>query len=52
MGMRLRQLLDGVFCRGNGVRDVEISGISYDTRTMEPGCLFVALPGYKTHGPR
>lgn len=31
-------------------QDVELKGISYDTRTMEPGELFVALHGYKTDG--
>ena len=51
-GMRLEKLLDGVACTGRTIPDVEISGISYDTRTMEPGCLFVALPGYKTDGHR
>ena len=31
---------------------MEISGISYDTRTIQPGELFVALTGYKTDGHR
>jgi UDP-N-acetylmuramoyl-L-alanyl-D-glutamate--2,6-diaminopimelate ligase len=30
--------------------DREIKGISYDTRTLKPGELFVALRGYKTDG--
>lgn len=44
--MRLSQLLDGVL----PCQDVEITSLSYDTRTMEPGALFFALPGYKTDG--
>lgn len=48
--MRLETLLDGVELTGAFVRDLEIAGICYDTRDMIPGCLFVALPGYKTDG--
>ena len=49
--MKLDQLLEGVAltqCRA--AQDVEITGISYDTRTIAPGALFAALPGYKTDG--
>lgn len=46
--MRLSQLLDGVW----PCQDVEITSLSYDTRTLEPGALFFALPGYKTDGRR
>ena len=48
--MRLNQLLAGVALTERRAGDVECSGICYDTRAMEPGCLFVALPGYKTDG--
>ena len=48
--MRLSELIRGVPLRGTLDGDVEISGICYDTRQMQPGCLFVALPGYKTDG--
>ena len=48
--MQLENLLDGVELRDRVVRDVEITGICYDTREMIPGCLFAALPGYKTDG--
>ena len=48
--MRLNRLLAGVALTERRAGDVECSGICYDTRTMEPGCLFVALPGYKTDG--
>lgn len=46
--MRLSQLLDGALPG----QDVEITSLSYDTRTLEPGALFFALPGYKTDGRR
>jgi UDP-N-acetylmuramoyl-L-alanyl-D-glutamate--2,6-diaminopimelate ligase len=48
--MQLENLLDGVILQDRAVQDVEISGICYDTRDMTPGCLFAALPGYKTDG--
>ena len=50
--MQLNALLDGVTLTQRHVGDVEISGICYDTRTMTPGCLFVALTGYQTDGHR
>ena len=47
--MNLRSLLAGVpLTGGTSNLDVEISSISYDSRTLEPGALFVALPGDKT----
>lgn len=51
--MKLRDLLAGVPLSGvcTGL-DMEICSISYDTRTLEPGALFVALPGEKTDGHR
>ena len=51
--MNLQELLSGVAlteCRAAG--DVEITGISYDTRDLKPGALFAALSGYKTDGHR
>ena len=50
--MKLNELLDGVALTARHVQDVECSGICCDTRDMTPGCLFVALPGYKTDGHR
>ena len=50
--MRLSALLKGVGYEGPEPEDVEIKGISYDTRTLRPGELFVALRGYKTDGHR
>ncbi len=49
--MKLRQLLAGVPLTGGKLdEDMEIYSISYDTRTLMPGALFVALPGDKTDG--
>ena len=49
--MKLSQLLAGVALTGQDPnQDVEITSVSYDTRTLEPGALFVALTGYKTDG--
>ena len=48
--MKLNRLLDGVTLTARQVQDVEITGICYDTREMNAGCLFAALPGYKTDG--
>lgn len=50
--MRLSELLEGTGYLGTLPQDVEIEGISYDTRTIKPGELFVALRGYKTDGHR
>ena len=49
--MKLRQLLAGVPLAGGAADlDMEINSISYDSRALEPGALFVALPGEKTDG--
>ena len=49
--MILRELLAGVPLTGGNLNlDMEIYSISYDTRTLEPGALFVALSGDKTDG--
>lgn len=50
--MRLGELLQGVELKSALLEeeDVEITGLSYDTRTLKPGEVFVALRGYKTDG--
>lgn len=49
--MKLWQLLAGVPLTGEcSNQEMEITSISYDTRTLLPGALFVALPGAKTDG--
>ncbi len=51
--MQLAQLLEGVpLCGGGPEPDIPVSSVSFDTRTLEPGALFVALPGYQTDGHR
>ena len=51
--MKLCEILDGIpLTGGNLDPEMEINSISYDTRTLEPGALFVALPGEKTDGHR
>ena len=51
--MKLRKLLAGVpLTEENFDGDMEITSLSYDSRTLEPGALFVALPGAKTDGSR
>ena len=50
--MRLSAVLEGVEQLSPIHRDVEIKGISYDTRTIKPGEVYVALRGYKTDGHR
>ena len=49
--MKLAKLLEGVTLTCSTVsRDVQITSVSYDTRNLQPGALFVALNGYKTDG--
>ena len=48
--MRLSQLLEGTGYTGPLPQDREITGISYNTATLQPGDLFVALRGYRTDG--
>lgn len=50
--MRLDALLEGTGCSGGELGEVEILGISYDTRTLKSGELFVALRGYQQDGHR
>lgn len=51
--MKLRDLLAGVPLVGEKPDlDMEISSISYDSRTLTPGALFVAMPGDKIDGHR
>jgi len=49
--MKLCDLLAGVPLEGEiPDPDMEISSISYDSRTLEPGALFAALPGERDDG--
>ncbi len=51
--MRLAELCHGI-CRikDPGLKDLEISGLSSDSRQILPGTLFVAVKGFKTDGHR
>ncbi|MCI0745459.1 MAG: UDP-N-acetylmuramoyl-L-alanyl-D-glutamate--2,6-diaminopimelate ligase [Verrucomicrobia subdivision 3 bacterium] len=49
--MELRRLLENVPVLGvEGAMDRDISGITYDSRRVTPGMLFVAIPGQKADG--
>ena len=49
--MILGRLLEGVALQRCAVSpERTVTSVSYDTRTLEPGALFVALSGYKTDG--
>lgn len=51
--MNLRDLLAGVPLEGESCSlEMEINSISYDTRTLKSGALFVAMPGGRTDGHR
>ena len=51
--MKLCELLRGVPLAGEMFnQELEITSISYDTRTLEPGALFFALPGAAEDGAR
>lgn len=53
--MRLTELLDAGTSVANGDRDasgVIITGLTSDSRTVEPGSLFAALPGSRLAGSR
>lgn len=49
--MKLRELLEGIrFTEAKGDLEVEVKGISCDSRQVKPGDLFVAIKGTKTDG--
>ncbi|MCC2663439.1 MAG: murE, partial [Geminicoccaceae bacterium] len=51
--MRLSALLDpGLTLEGAAGREIEITGLSADSRSVEPGALFAALAGSRTDGRR
>ena len=47
--MQLRKLVKNIHYTGNP-DDREISAISYDSRKVKPGTLFVAIAGMQTDG--
>jgi len=51
--MRLSELLRALGVEANGVReDVEVGGVAADSRRVQPGDVFFALPGVHTDGRR
>ena len=51
--MKLKELLAGLEVLSSTVDlETEVSGVSYDSRQVEPGDLFVALSGYTVDGHR
>ena len=51
--MKLKELLKDIRILDTNVpMDQEISGVCYDSRKAEPGCLFVAITGFASDGNR
>ncbi len=50
--MRLSELMSGLGLAGPLNNDPQITGISYDSRRVVPGDLFVAVPGFHADGRR
>src|SRR5579862_5057674 len=49
--MTFQQLLDGVEVLAQA-GDAEVSGVEYDSRRVQPGCLFMAMRGESSDGSR
>jgi UDP-N-acetylmuramoyl-L-alanyl-D-glutamate--2,6-diaminopimelate ligase len=49
MAMTAKKLAD-LGLRAQGGREVQVTGLSVDSRAVEPGHLFAALPGSRIHG--
>ena len=51
--MKLQDILEGIGIRSfHADPEMEITGIAYDSRTVEPGQLFVAVTGFAADGHR
>ncbi len=49
--MKLKDLLNGIeICSATADLELEISGVSYDSRTTQAGDLFVAMTGFAADG--
>ena len=51
--MKLHELLQGIeVLEQNADPELELTGVSYDSRSTAPGELFAAISGYATDGHR
>ena len=50
MGIRLSDLVEAVPGERVNFRDAEIRGVTCDSRQVQSGALFVAVPGHKADG--
>ena len=51
--MKLKEIMAGIpVVGGNAADTLEITGIRYDSRQVQPGDLFVAVTGYAADGHR
>ena len=48
--MKLSQIIQDIEIKKPITDDVEITGIAYDSRSVKPGYLFVAIKGFETDG--
>ena len=48
--MTLKEIVQSIDCQIFGDSDIDIKGIAYDSRKVEPGFLFVAIKGFETDG--
>ena len=50
--MKLKKIIDNLngAIKVEGKNNIEISGIACDSKTVKPGCLFIALKGAKVNG--
>lgn len=48
--MKLSKVIEATGAEAGDAAGIEISGIAYDSRKVEPGFLFAAIPGFKTDG--
>ena len=48
--MKLIDLLNGINYAGNDIPNIEVTNISYDSRKVVKGGLFIAVNGYKEDG--
>lgn len=50
MNMKLKELINGIDCTVRGEREVEVSGLTFDSRKVETGYAFIAQTGVHVDG--